>query len=77
MEVCIQSAWKKRKMPAEICSARAGLYKSFSQNVCIFFFQEEGNIVEIFVSFNLSLSLFACVVCWWLKCSLSKHEILC
>ena len=29
-----------------------------------------------FFSFNLSLSLFVCVVCWRLKCSLSKHEII-
>jgi hypothetical protein len=48
----------------------------FSQNVFIFSFQEYGNIVENFFSFNLSLSLFVCVLCWRLKCSLSKHEII-
>ena len=50
----------------------------FSQNVCIFSFQEYGNIVENFLSFNLSLSLFVClfvcVVCWRLKCSLSCEQ---
>jgi hypothetical protein len=29
-----------------------------------------------FFNFNLSLSLFVCVVCWRLKCSLSKQEII-
>ena len=37
-----------------------------------FLFSRKGNIVENFFSFNLSLSLFVCVVCWRLKCSLSK-----
>ena len=29
-----------------------------------------------FFNFNLSLSLFICGVCWRLKCSLSKQEII-
>jgi hypothetical protein len=41
-----------------------------------FLFSRIREYVENFFSFNLSLSLFVCVLCWRLKCSLSKHEII-
>jgi hypothetical protein len=59
---------EEKKDGGEICSARAGkTFAMLSQNMC--------NIVENFISFNFSLSLFIRVVSWRLKCSFSKQEI--
>jgi hypothetical protein len=64
-------------MAAEICSARAGLYKSWQRfrRMCAFFLFKNKEYCREFFNFNLSLSLFVRVVCWRLKCSLSKQEI--
>jgi hypothetical protein len=70
----------EEKMTAEICSARAGLYKSLNLGIvfaeCVHFLFSRIREYCSFFSFNLSLSLFVCVVCWRLNCSLSKQEII-
>jgi hypothetical protein len=66
---CIQSGKEKRWPPKFV---RHGQFYINLGNV----FAECVHFLFSRISLNLSLSLCVCVVCWRIKCSLSKQEIM-
>jgi hypothetical protein len=74
---CIQSGREERWPPKFVRHGQVYINLGNVFADCVHFvFSRIREYCREFFSFNLSLSLFVCVVCWRLKCSLSKQKII-